>query len=351
MEPVRFGLIGCGVIGGVHAKSIAEAENATLAAVADLREDAVRKLAEEHGVDKVYAAGDELLKDDEVEAVVLAMPTCARKDLTLGAFANGKHVLTEKPVAMCAADVEEMIAARGNLVAACCSARYLMPESAQAAAEFVASGALGAIRMVRCRGIIQARQAPEKTPPPWRLKRAQNGGGILANWGSYDIDYLMGVTCRQLKPRLALAKVWTVPRRYEPNVAPESDAETYAAGLIQCEGDAVILIERGEYMPSWAKGEWEIIGEDGSLQLKMRVEEDKKLIHVEANAEQGVVENVIWEGSDDRRAMGAGLIEDLARAIREGTDPMTPLEASLVNQKIADAIYASSEQGQAVEID
>ena len=350
MEPLRLGVIGCGVIGGVHAKAAASLDCISLVALADVREDAAKKLAEECGVDHVYTTAEALLDDPNVEAVVLAMPARPRTELACQAFAKGKHVLTEKPVAPCAADVEKMIAARGDLVGACCSARYRMTRSAKAATDFIASGALGKLRLVRARGIIQARPAPEKTPPPWRLNRAMNGGGILMNWGCYDLDYMLGVTGWTLKPKTVLGQAWGVPSRFVPNVAPDSDAESFATGLALCEDGIVLLIERGEYMPAPAETAWQVIGEDGSIALQMRTGDDIKLVHTEADTQNGVVEHVVWEGSEEHGCMSTGVLEDLAAAIREKRDPATPLEKALIVQKITDAVYASGETGAPVEI-
>ena len=101
----------------------------------------------------------------DVEAVVLAMPTGDRAGMAIDAFAKGKHVLVEKPIAMNAAAVEAMIAERGDRISGCCSSRHRLQPGARAAMDFIATGALGDLRMVRARGLRPARQAPEKTPP------------------------------------------------------------------------------------------------------------------------------------------------------------------------------------------
>jgi len=351
MEPLRLGIIGCGVIGRVHMKAAIASPGIDLVAIADLREDAAREAAEEFAVRTVYAEGVELLDDPNVEAVVLAMPACVRTPLALRAFERGKHVLTEKPVAMNAGEVEQMIAARGDLVAACCSSRYRFPASATATAAFIASGEMGELRVVRCKAVMQARPRPEKLPPSWRLQKAQNGGGILVNWGCYDLDYLLGITGWSLKPRLVLAQTWRIPPQLESYVVPNSDAETHFAAIIRCEGGTAILFERGEYMPARAESAWQIAGTRGTLQLKMAHDAQKQIVYDYTTPEDGVVSKTIWEGEEDHGALRAGLMEDFAAAIRGEGEAKTPLERALVIQKITDAIYASAEQGKAVEID
>ena len=147
MEPVRTGIIGCGIMGRHHAQIIRDLGEAALVAVADVRADVARSVGEESGAAKIYDSARALIEDRGVEAVVIAMPVAVRTPVALDAFAAGKHVLLEKPVAMHAAEVERMIAARGDLVAAVSSCRYCCFESARAATEAAASGVLGEIRV------------------------------------------------------------------------------------------------------------------------------------------------------------------------------------------------------------
>jgi len=351
MQRIKLGVIGCGVMGVRHVKAAQDSGEFEVIAVADLREQLAKDAAAKHSVPKVYGNGDALLDDSEVEAVVLAMPAFARTPLALHAFRNGKHVLTEKPVAMNAQEVERMIEARGKLTAGCCSPRFRLTQSAEAATAFVATGALGPLRVVRCRALSAAGKPPQATPPAWRLKKSLNGGGILLNWGCYDLDYLLGITGWTLKPKLVLAQTWTVPPQFESHIAPGSDAETYFTAFIRCESGTVITFERGEYMPAQADGQWQIVGTKGSLKLTMTAPGAKRaIIHDDTTTQDGVITKTLWEGDDNYGAVSDLLIRDFAAAIRERRQPKTGLEQSLVVQKISDAIYASAEQGRTVEI-
>ena len=351
MEKVRLGIIGCGVIGNAHLRMAGQSPDIQVVAVADLREEAVRKAAENYGVEKAYTNADDLIADEQVEGVVLAMPTAPRTALALRAFANGKHVLTEKPVAMNAAEVQSMIDARGDLVAGCCSSRHRFLSHARVVTDFIAEGHLGDLRVVHCRA-IQAVGPPPKSPPPaWRLSKSMNGGGILVNWGCYDLDYLLGITGWTLKPKLVLAQAWTIPPQFESHVPPGSDAEAHFASLILCEGGTVISFERGEYVPAQNEDAWKIVGTKGSLNLRMIPVKGKKIIHDDTSTEKGVFSRVLWEGDEDWDVIHSGPTQDFASAIREGREPETSLEKALVVQKITDAIYASAAQARAVEIE
>ncbi|NPV47553.1 MAG: Gfo/Idh/MocA family oxidoreductase [Armatimonadetes bacterium] len=348
MSRIRVGVIGCGVMGPRHAEAAAGCELTELVAVADLIPERARETAARFDVARVYGPGSDLIADPDVDLVVLAMPAHARTALALQAFAAGKHVLTEKPVAMDATEVEALIAARGSLKAACCSSRYRFLEGASVAAEFVASGALGQLRTVWMRSLFPAAPPPSEPRPEWRLKRCLNGGGFLMNWGCYDLDYLLGITGWRLQPQEVFAQCWPVPEQLAPHLPPGSDAETHYVALVRCADGTMLSIERGEYMAASAESGWQIVGDRGSLTLTMTVSNPKRIIYESATTQEGHRSEVLWEGDENTDLIMTGPLTDLAAAIVEDREPMTSLEKALVVQRLSDAIYRSAQAGTAV---
>ena len=345
MEPVRLGIIGCGVIGGHHLEVATESPMAEVVAAADLLEDRVQAAAERFSISSCYPNDEELLKDDRVEAVVLAMPTGVRTPVAYKALERGKHVLLEKPIASNAKEVEKMMALRGDHVAACCSPRMAFTGHAEAAAKCVASGVLGKIRMVRIRAIHPASAEPRDDPPIWRQSMQENGGGILVNWSCYDLDYLMQITGWRLQPRVVLAKWWSVAEKMSAYVAPGSDADSHYTALILCEDDIVLSMERAEFSSATTDQAWEIIGTEGTLHLPMRPQEGRpNAVMLDMFVPgKGVVSETVWEEGEG--VPTDNVLSDFLRVIREGGQPKTGLERALIMQKITDAIYASAESG------
>ncbi len=333
-------------------KPAMEAEEIELVAVADLIEERAEAAAEKFGAAKTYIEGSDLIADPDIEAVVLALPCHGRFPLAMEAFAQGKHVLTEKPVAMNVGEVEQMIEARGDLVAACCSERYRFPEGAQVATEFVASGALGELREVYHRSFSPAPPPPDGPRPEWRLKRHLNGGGFMVNWGCYDLDYLLGICGWKLKPQTVFGQTWTIAPQLASHIPEGSDAETHYTALIRCEGGTMLKIERGEYMAIGSEDAWQIIGTKGSLHLTMTQAKPKQIVFDEATEEEGYKSRVVWQSDEepDIHLTGSGPVLDLAAAIREGREPSTTLEKALIVQQITDAVYASAASGECVSI-
>jgi len=351
VKPVKLGLIGCGVVGSLNLRDAQQCAEVEVVAVADLRSER-REYAKNQGIEKIYEDGRDLIdRDDEVEAVIIAFPAAARTAMALRAFARGKHVLIEKPVAMNAREVETMIAARGDLTAACFSARHRMCASADAAAELVASGALGAIRSLHFRVHLEAGPPPKSSPPPWRESFSMNAGGILTNWSCYDLDYILGIAGWSFEPKTVLGQYWPCIPAYADRVAPESDADSYYTALVIGRDGSALSIERGEFMPAHAQAAWQIVGTDGSLTLEMTNKEDRKIIHDHADPEGGVTQTVIYEGIDPPPTSSLRVIGDFAESIRGKHAPATGFEQALIIAQISEAVYESAHSGHAVEIE
>lgn len=349
MEPVKLGIIGCGVIGSFHVNMAMQSPLVELVAVADLIEERARAAAEKSGA-KQYASDVELLNDDEVEAVVLAMPVIDRTPVVFKSLAKGKHVIVEKPIAANVADVEQMIAARGDRVVSLCSSRITFTSHAEAAAKCVATGALGQIRIVRVRAIGGTGASPWGPPPPWRQSMRLNGGGILVNWSCYDLDYLMHITGWQLQPQTVLAQWWPVGEKMTDFVAPGSDADSHYVALVQCRDGIVLSMERAEFTSATNDAAWEIIGAQGTLHLPMVPQAGKAntVVLDRFVPGEGVVSETLPE--EPHEEQGICFLENFVAAVREGKPVRTPLERALLMQKLTDAIYASARLGEGVAI-
>lgn len=354
MEPVRVGIVGCGVIGvRAHLPAATKSPLAEVVAVADLIAERADEAARKFGVANVYYGDEDLLSDERIDAVILAMPTADRTPVAYKALKRGKHVLLEKPIAGAASEVEEMIALRGDRVVGCCSPRFALQPSGLAAAKCVADGALGELRVVRARAVLPAPPEPNKSPPPWRQSMSRNGGGILVNWGCYDLDCLMSVTGWRLRPRSVMAQWWPVDESLAANVAPGSDADSHYTVLIRCDGGAVIALERAEFSTAVSDQAWEIVGSRASMRIPMCRQEGKPTAVMldRVVPGEGIVSQVVWEEGAEGGPERIDVDEDFFAAILEGRAPATGLERALLMQKITDAVYESARTGRSVDID
>ncbi len=104
--PLRVGVVGVGYLGSIHARIYAGMANAELVGVADIDPKTAERVAGEHGC-RSYADPYALL--DQVDAVSVAVPTTAHKEVALPYLKAGKHVLLEKPIAPSVAEAQVIV--------------------------------------------------------------------------------------------------------------------------------------------------------------------------------------------------------------------------------------------------
>jgi predicted dehydrogenase len=190
---VKWGIIGTGDIATrVTAPAMAQAKNSRLVAVMRRDLTRARELAEEFGVPKSYGTVEELLKDDEVEAVYIATPVYAHAAQTIQAAEHGRHVLCEKPMAMSAEEGERMVQAcdaNGVKLMVCYYQRFNRRH--RKIKELLEAGEIGQVTSAR---LTFSGLKPD-APDSWRQKPELSGGGNLMDCGSHCVDlirYLVG---------------------------------------------------------------------------------------------------------------------------------------------------------------
>ncbi|TWT56176.1 Gfo/Idh/MocA family protein [Allorhodopirellula solitaria] len=110
-SPVRFGVLGTGRITRRLVADLQSTPGVEVSAIASRTAERARWAADSHGIPAAVSGYDALLARDDVDAVYIALPPSLHHQWTLAACRAGKHVLCEKPVALTAAEVVEMIAA------------------------------------------------------------------------------------------------------------------------------------------------------------------------------------------------------------------------------------------------
>jgi predicted dehydrogenase len=108
MGRVRFGLIGTGTWGKVHADTYTEYPRARLVALCDLNEDRARQTATQYGVEHVYTDYREMLSQADIDAVAVVTPDFAHREIIEEAARAGKHIIVEKPLATTSEDLDKI---------------------------------------------------------------------------------------------------------------------------------------------------------------------------------------------------------------------------------------------------
>ena len=110
-DRIRVGMIGTGQIGKSHIRRYQDIPEAEIVAVADLREEEARRVAEQYQIPHVYTNYQALLQRDEIDSVDVCLHNQLHRPATVAALEAGKHVYCEKPMAATAADARAMMAA------------------------------------------------------------------------------------------------------------------------------------------------------------------------------------------------------------------------------------------------
>ena len=145
---MRVAIVGCGNIAERYATRIAEEEQLSLVGVTDTVTERAEALARAFDA-RCYASLEELLGDDSVELVVNLTVPSAHASVSATALRAGKHVHTEKPVALRHEEAEELAElARRMSLRLSCSPATLLGEAQQTAWKLVRDGAVGDVRVV-----------------------------------------------------------------------------------------------------------------------------------------------------------------------------------------------------------
>lgn len=109
---IRYGVLGCAGIATKHViPAMVKADNAIPYAIASRDILKAKAIAERFGFEKSYGSYEEILSDENVDAVYIPLPNALHKEWVIKAAKSKKHILCEKPLALSEEDVKEMITA------------------------------------------------------------------------------------------------------------------------------------------------------------------------------------------------------------------------------------------------
>ena len=182
---LRFGLLGAGRIGKVHAKAISASAGAQLVAVADAMAPAARAIADQYGCE--VRSIEAILAAKDIDAVVICTPTDTHADLIEKFAKAGKAVFCEKPIDLSLARVKACLQVVRDTKAVLMVGfnRRFDPHFVAVKAE-IAKGTLGEVEMVT----ITSR---DPGAPP--LDYIARSGGIFRDMTIHDFDmarFLLG---------------------------------------------------------------------------------------------------------------------------------------------------------------
>ena len=148
MEPLGIGIVGTGNIAGGYATDALTHPEIRLVAATDVDPGRATVFADEHGI-RAHASLDDLLADDEIDIVVNLTVHHAHFEVTKRALEAGRHVYSEKPLALRASEAHQLVdlaAERGLRLGG--SPSTFLGEAQQTAAALIRGGRLGPVRAI-----------------------------------------------------------------------------------------------------------------------------------------------------------------------------------------------------------
>jgi predicted dehydrogenase len=329
-------VVGAGAVLQVaHLPILKKLRTVEVAALCDTDVPKARALASRYGVPSVYDDIEDLLRNEQLQALLICTPNHLHEPHVLAALSAGLHVLVEKPVALSSQSAQRIIRAAdrsSHVVMVGMTHRY-RPDT-QAVRSFVQGGELGELDSIRA-GWHMAR--PNRPPLGWRQRREESGGGAMLDLGLTMLDLCFWMAGNPVPTRVSASLSFSGKT--------DRGVEQSGSALVHCENGPSIFVDvtwrhigEGEFFGAGVRGS------KGSASLNpLRV---WKEMH-------GTVHDVSPTGSGNREnlfiaAFRAQWAHFLA-AIR-GEAPVPQLDEQVTVLKVVEAIYRSAADGRDVAL-
>ncbi|MDO7905703.1 Gfo/Idh/MocA family oxidoreductase [Paenibacillus sp. JX-17] len=329
---LKWGILGTAEIArSAIIPAIQESEYGDVVAIASRRAEHAAEVAEQMQIPRSYGSYEELLQDEEVEAVYIPLPNHLHKEWTIKAAQAGKHVLCEKPSSLNAMDTTEMVEACNQAgVVFAEGFMYRYHPKHQRIKEIINSGEIGDIRGIHC--TFTFNQADQQGNV--RFNREMGGGSI------YDVGVYPISAARMYLDREPEAVM--VHALYSPE---HGDVDMMASGLLEFPGDVTLTFDCGMWAAS--RSNMEILGTKGTIAMPKMFGWEKSTMVPQIFVHTGTV-------TREERLKGRNSfllqVEAFSTAVLEGKPlPYDPSDA-ILNMKVIDACQQSARERRRVEL-
>ncbi len=350
-EPIGIGIIGAGQVATArHLPAYEKLQSegkVRLIAVSDVGEEKLRLASDKFHIPLAFRDYRDLLALDEVDAISVCTPNFQHKQPVLDAFAAGKHVLCEKPLALNAAEGAEMVAA-GRAAGKQLQVGYNLRfgPGAQAIRRFVDDGKVGEIYYTRAQA-LRRRGIPSHGN---FTDKSKQGGGPLIDIGAHVLDlslWLMdfprpvsvsGQTQARFGHRegvIGLRGQWN-PKHFT--------VEDFGIGFVRFENGATLTLE-SSFAANIAQDQFQatLMGTEGGAYVDMANDANTRLFREESGTLTDTSPVFLPQVHTHEAEIRA-----FVQALADDTPVPVPGEQALIVTQILDALYLSAETGREV---
>lgn len=297
--------------------------------IASRRLEKAQEVARQLNIPKAYGSYEELISDPEIDVIYNPLPNHLHKEFTLKCIEAGKHVLCEKPLALSMADVKEVMEARDQYGVKVGEAFMVKTHSQWIKTrELVQQGALGKMRLIQ--GAFSYYNAD-----PENIRNIQEyGGGAVWDIGCYPVftsRFVLGEEPQKLVSLVEFDK--------------KLGTDMLVSVILKFPSVQAVFSVSTQMVPYQRM---RFFGDEKELEIKIPFNAPKdRPCEIKINAgDMEKVEELSFQICDQYRIQA----EEFCKAVRGEREVPVPLENSLANTKILEAIYQSAREGKWVEI-
>ena len=181
---INVGVVGMG-IGWYHCDIFRKVPEANIMAICDANPERANAAQKEFGATYKFTKYEDMLKVEELEAIVIGTPNFLHKPMTIAALKSGKNVLCEKPMALNSREAKEMVdTAKKEKKKLMVHFNYRYVPECQFLKKYVEEGNLGKIYFAKT-AYLRRRGIPTRQ---WFTVKSQAGGGALFDIGIHCLD-------------------------------------------------------------------------------------------------------------------------------------------------------------------
>lgn len=349
METIRFGVVGIKGRGGKLAQEVEAIEEASLAAVADLDEDAAEAVASDSGA-SVYTDYEKMISEAELDAAIVATPHQFHASMGVACLEAGLHTFLEKPIANTVSEADRLVdAASSRSLVLGIGHNYRTFPGNIAMKELVEE--IAPVHRVFWQW-LDTRQESYYDRDVWRCTWEGAGGGVLMNQTSHDLDLLCWMIGQPVEVSAMIG-----------NWGHRAEIEDTAIANIRFASGAAANVQFG--MCDRSLNYRQVAGDGGAVELRhernsnVTVPDQLRIAtygtpmraFIEGSDGDTSTPNVSWRDVAVQGKAGFGpIIPDFVSAIREGRDPVTSGASARVTLELINGIILSSFEKRAVTL-
>jgi predicted dehydrogenase len=322
---LHFGIVGAGAIAPSYVQAFEHCTIARLCAIADVRADAARALAEVGGCQS-FDSYQAMAEGSDLDAVIICTPPATHADICLYFLERKTHVLCEKPLSIDVESAQRMLdAARESGAKLTMGSKFRYVDDVVRAKSIVTSGILGEIILFENAFTSRVNMASR-----WHADPKMSGGGVLIDNGSHSIDlmrYFLG----------PLAEVQVVEGKRVQGLPVEDTVRIFARSVSGAMGSIDLSWSINKELDSYIN----IFGSHGAISVGW-----KESKYRQSSSPDWIV---FGKGYNKIQAFRSQ-IENFTRAVRGEEALLITAEEALASVEVIVAAYAALRQNRWVPV-